>query len=236
MNLQKKYILAAGILVILIIGIISIILIINNSSKKSLTPNNGQPENNTISNPISSSINNIQDNLFEVINSQFNYKFSYPNNLIPHSVSPVQELSILGGDSVQIDPEQTKSYQGIQVIVQVYDRSIMQNLSLEDWIKKVSTDRQENVNNTDKKYFSSDFLRIKNGKIAFLIDYVPFLNGNNPVLLFDNGEYLYEFTKSYIDNETYFYVASSFQVKFNDHYVGITNSELNSIKSYFNKP
>ncbi len=201
------------------------------SNRQQETAQNNQNYQNNI---VSNNEYLVKDNYILVENKDFGYRFQYKNTLFRDPIKQDDLFKILGGDSIHGDPAKLKGYQMPEVTIIVYDRSLLNGLPLSKWVASVSTDKFENMStNQNLKYVSTDYLTILDNKIIFLVNSDPLLNSSTPVLLFDNGKYLIELSKVYIPEDFMFDIASTIQVKFDGNYKGLTNEDINSIKSYF---
>ncbi|MEO6728531.1 MAG: hypothetical protein ABIM99_01280 [Candidatus Dojkabacteria bacterium] len=169
----------------------------------------------------------------EIENTQFGYKLKYNQNYSVRNQSSDAFVHSLGGYFVSVLQAPTKGYQLPGVDITVLDRSIMGNLSLSEWVESVSADTHEILqeNTNQYKYTAANYKTISTDKIIFVANNEPFVNGS-AVLLFDNGTNLIQLSGAF-DNDLFFELAKDFQVKFDNQYLGLTSSDITSIKSFY---
>lgn len=168
-------------------------------------------------------------------NEEFGYRYQYEKDLINEINTKDEFLKIEGGNFIHIDPSQVKGYQYPGISINVYSSRILENGSVDKWIKKVSTDDFANLsNNHDFKYIlSNDPLVINQSEIVFFIDDNPLINGKSAVLAIKYNDIFILIQSIFYPFEKYMEFITDFQFK-DTTYRKLMSEDLQNIKTYFN--
>lgn len=235
---NKKVYLIISVLMILIIVLLSSLVYFYSLLISYENVGNNKHLNNIISSqiPIPEPISYpLRSGYILYTNEEFGYRYQYEKDLINEINTKDEFLKIEGGNFIHIDPSQVKGYQYPGISINVYSSRILENSSVEKWIKKVSTDDFANLsNNHDFKYIlSNDPLVINQSEIVFFIDDNPLINGKSAVLAIKYNDIFILIQSIFYPFEKYMEFITDFQFK-DTTYRKLTSEDLQNIKTYFN--